>query len=297
MGDSAIKIAPSVLSADFGNLASQVRDATDAGADMIVTQLFYDIDKFFIFRDKCLSKGIDIPIIPGIMPIHNYARFRKFTEFCNVSIPKNILNKLEPIKNNDANVIQYGIEQGSIMCEKLIKEDVPGLHFYTLNLEHSVKEILHSIGLVTDQMQNRDLPWRQSSDEDRKSSEDVRPIFWSNRSKTYIYRTRHWDEFPNGRWGNSASPAFGELKEIGSVAYKLGLTAAGQADIFASLRPKNEWDICAGTCIIQEAGGKVIDLNGNNISFNQEKTLIEPGLIAGDIQAVDKTYKVLTTNI
>ena len=194
-----------------------LKEKVDAGVDMIVTQLFYDIDKFFIFRDKCLSKGIDIPIIPGIMPIHNYARFRKFTEFCNVSIPKIILKKLGPIKNNDANVIQYGIEQGSIMCEKLIKEDVPGLHFYTLNLEHSVKEILHSIGLATDQMQNRDLPWRQSSDEDRKSSEDVRPIFWSNRPVSYLARTENWDDFPNGRWGDISSPTFGELNQYHAI--------------------------------------------------------------------------------
>ncbi|HBN45024.1 MAG TPA: 3'(2'),5'-bisphosphate nucleotidase CysQ [Candidatus Marinimicrobia bacterium] len=89
---------------------------------------------------------------------------------------------------------------------------------------------------------------------------------------------------------------FGELRAIGSVAYKLGLTAAGKADIFASLRPKNEWDICAGNCIINEAGGKLIDLKGNHVSFNQEKTLIEPGLIAGDINAVDKTFNILTAN-
>ena len=87
---------------------------------------------------------------------------------------------------------------------------------------------------------------------------------------------------------------FGELKAIGSVAYKLGLTAAGLADIFASLRPKNEWDICAGNCIINEAGGKLIDLNGKQRIYNQENTLITPGLIAGEIDAVNKTHNILT---
>ena len=86
---------------------------------------------------------------------------------------------------------------------------------------------------------------------------------------------------------------FGELKEVGSVAYKLGLTAAGKADIFASLRPKNEWDICAGNCIINEAGGMLIDLHGNPRQYNLEKTLIEPGLIAGKVEAVEKTLEVL----
>ena len=86
---------------------------------------------------------------------------------------------------------------------------------------------------------------------------------------------------------------FKVLKPVGSVAYKLGLTAAAKADVFASLRPKNEWDICAGNCIINESGGKLIDLNGNQRKYNLEKTLIKPGLIAGDINAVDKIYLTL----
>jgi len=87
--------------------------------------------------------------------------------------------------------------------------------------------------------------------------------------------------------------SFRELRPIGSVAYKLGLTAAGKADIFASLRPKNEWDICAGNCLINEAGGKLIDLNGNPVTYNNAKTLIAPGLIAGEPNAVDKTFEIL----
>ena len=89
---------------------------------------------------------------------------------------------------------------------------------------------------------------------------------------------------------------FKKLKPIGSVAYKMGLTAIGKADIFATLRPKNEWDICAGTCLINEAWGKVINLNGEKITFNNRKTLIEPGLIAGYNLSVEKTYKIFNGN-
>ena len=96
-------------------------------------------------------------------------------------------------------------------------------------------------------------------------------------------------ETQRGLW-NPHKDKFKVLEPIGSVAYKLGLTAAAKADVFASLRPKNEWDICAGNCIINESGGKLIDLNGNQRKYNLKKTLIEPGLIAGDVKAVDKTY-------
>ena len=96
-------------------------------------------------------------------------------------------------------------------------------------------------------------------------------------------------ETKKGLWEEFKSD-FYKLKAVGSVAYKLGLTAAGQADIFASLRPKNEWDICAGNCIINEAGGELIDLNGNQRIYNLKKTLIKPGIIAGSIDAVKKVF-------
>ena len=117
-----------------------------------------------------------------------------------------------------------------------------------------------------------------------KCSEKEKPdemVIFNSRSET---RSGLWDPFQD---------TFKELKAIGSVAYKLGLTAAGRADIFASLRPKNEWDICAGNCIINEAGGKLVDLYGNARQYNSPNTLITPGLIAGQVDAVDKTFLIL----
>ena len=121
------------------------------------------------------------------------------------------------------------------------------------------------------------------------NDEPVRCVTKDNVSDMVILNSR--SETRRGLWEPYAN-TFGELRAIGSVAYKLGLTAAGKADIFASLRPKNEWDICAGNCIINEAGGKLIDLNGNIRRYNQEYTIIEPGLIAGETEAVAKVMNV-----
>ena len=196
---------------------SFLKEKVDAGSDIVVTQLFYDVDKFLFFRDKCIKAGIKVPIIPGIMPIHNYARFIKFTQFCQVSIPDSVTAQLEPIKYDDSSVINYGIDQATAMCQKLIENGVPGLHFYTLNLEHSVSAILQSLGFVSSPGTLKELPWRQSTSDDRKTSEDVRPIYWSNRPVSYLTRTEIWDDFPNGRWGDIESPTFGELNQYHAI--------------------------------------------------------------------------------
>lgn len=93
-------------------------------------------------------------------------------------------------------------------------------------------------------------------------------------------------ETRNGLWESYATD-FKEQRAIGSVAYKLGLTSAAKADIFASLRPKNEWDICAGHCILREAGGGMVTLEGSPITYNNEKTLITPGLIASNAEILE----------
>ena len=189
-----------------------LKKKVDAGADFIVTQLFFDIDEYKEFLDRCKKVGINCPIIPGILPIISFDRFQKFTEFTGIKVPDHIHSSLEPIKTDDEKVRAFGVELCTKMCQKLFELDAPGLHFYTLNLESSVTEVLQNLDLLDDVRTRRPMPWRASTVDSRKS-EDVRPIFWSNRPKSYLARTMSWDDFPNGRWGDSFSPTFGSLND------------------------------------------------------------------------------------
>ena len=88
---------------------------------------------------------------------------------------------------------------------------------------------------------------------------------------------------------------FSNITPVGSVSYKLGLVAAGRSSLFATLQHKNEWDICAGNCIVNEAGGALLNLHGNKILYNSNDTKIRPGLIAGHNDSIKEVLKTINT--
>lgn len=184
----------------------------DAGADLIVTQLFYDTDLFLKFVNDCRKIGITCPIVPGIMPINNYNGFIRMTGFCKTKIPAELMAALEPIKDNEEAVRAYGIHYGTEMCKKILAHGIKTVHLYTLNMEKSALAILKNLGLIEEAKISRSLPWRRPTNVFRLT-EDVRPIFWANRPKSYISRTTGWDQYPQGRWASSCNPSYGALTD------------------------------------------------------------------------------------
>ncbi len=110
----------------------------DNGAQVAITQYFFDNDTFFSFRDAAVKAGITIPIIPGIMPITNFKQIVRFSAMCGTIIPDWLYQKMLPIQDNPAEVVKLGIKLAAKQCSELLSADVPGLHFYTLNKSKSV---------------------------------------------------------------------------------------------------------------------------------------------------------------
>lgn len=117
----------------------------DAGADFAVTQLFFNNHAYFDFIDRCRGNHIDIPIIPGIMPITNFKQIRKFSEMCGASIPKELSDELGRFEEDPAEVAKAGLEYAVKQCEKLLENGVPGLHFYTLNKSMATLSIYQAL--------------------------------------------------------------------------------------------------------------------------------------------------------
>lgn len=128
---------------DIKNLKQKV----DAGADAIYTQMFFDNDKFFKFIQKAKKEGIEVPIIPGILPIMSYHQLERMLSMARVTVPKSLMDKLEKYKDNSDDIKQIGIEFASNQCQQLLDAEIAGLHFFTLNTSNAAGQILDNLGI------------------------------------------------------------------------------------------------------------------------------------------------------
>ena len=119
----------------------------DAGANAAITQYFYNADAYFQFVDQCQKIGIDIPIVPGVMPIYNYTQLARFSNVCGAEIPRWLRLRLEDCGDDIASLRAFGLDVVTDLSEKLIAGGAPGLHFYTLNQSGIISNIAERLGL------------------------------------------------------------------------------------------------------------------------------------------------------
>lgn len=221
-------------SADAADDLHWLKVKCDAGAQFIVTQLFYDVDGFESWVSSCRSAGINIPIIPGIMPIQNYASFRRLVKLTQCDVPPQITAELEPIKADDAAVKRYGADLATAMVKRLVgRGTVQGVHFCTLNLEKSVRTIIESLGwTVTANGSPTDRHNKLIEGDELQNHVENLSISPSEASQLAQWGMAHalppvpkkaqnqgedsWDEYPNGRFTDVRSPAYGEIDGWGS---------------------------------------------------------------------------------
>ena len=122
----------------------------EAGADSALTQYFYNADAYFRFVDACESIGLDLPIVPGIMPITNYAQLARFSDACGAEIPRWIRKRLEDFGEDMAALRAFGVEVTTELCRKLLDGGAPGLHFYTMNQAQATLAVWNSLDLPTE---------------------------------------------------------------------------------------------------------------------------------------------------
>lgn len=126
---------------DLNNLKRKV----DAGADAIYTQLFFVNDNFYRFRDRCEAVGIHVPIVPGIMPVTEFARIKRITAMCGAVFPSELSAPLEAVQTDEVAQFEIGVKWAIQQCRDLVQHGVPGLHFYALNKSAACEQILSAV--------------------------------------------------------------------------------------------------------------------------------------------------------
>jgi methylenetetrahydrofolate reductase (NADPH) len=119
----------------------------DAGARFLITQLFFDNQLFYDFVDRARAIGVEVPIIPGIMPITNYSQIKTITGLCGATMPEHVLGELDARKEDQEAVAEFGVSYATMQCADLLAHGAPGIHFYTLNRSPATRAILSTLRL------------------------------------------------------------------------------------------------------------------------------------------------------
>ena len=130
--------------ADLDNLKRKV----GCGADAVFTQLFFVNENFLRFRDAAAAAGIDVPIVPGLMPITSFERIKRITALCGAVFPSDLARRLEAVKDDAQAQFEVGVDYAIEQCRELIEAGVPGMHFYVLNKSQACQRILDALGLT-----------------------------------------------------------------------------------------------------------------------------------------------------
>jgi methylenetetrahydrofolate reductase (NADPH) len=129
------------LEVDLANLKRKV----SAGADAVYTQLFFNNDSFLRFRDRCGQLRIKVPIVPGIMPVLNFAQIKRITSMCGAVLPADLANRLEAAQDDKDAQFQIGVDFAIGQCQDLLQRGIPGIHFYVLNRSQACETILATL--------------------------------------------------------------------------------------------------------------------------------------------------------
>ena len=234
----AIKTDPEEQKVAYAADLAYLKRKVEAGGEVIVTQLFYDVELFLKFVSDCRDLGITVPILPGVMPIQTYGGFKRMTGFCKTYVPPAIEATLEGIKDNEEAVKAYGLKLAVDMCRRMLGSGTPGVHLYSLNQDKAVTGILSGLGLIDTSCPPRTLPWRQPvSTKGRRNEEAVRPVFWAARPRSYLART-------SALWTHG--PPLAATGAVGDRGYSDAWDICSDAAVgMAATRPASEKGLAA----------------------------------------------------
>jgi methylenetetrahydrofolate reductase (NADPH) len=122
-----------------------LKEKVDEGCDFVITQLFFDNAFYFDFVERARRAGVNVPIVPGIMPITNYEQLQRFVRMCGATVPMRLQLELEKVKEDPAAVMQLGVAHATVQCMELLSRGVPGIHFYTLNKSPASRMIVTAL--------------------------------------------------------------------------------------------------------------------------------------------------------